>query len=118
MSKDQDDQQTIKLQQECNIYTISSVKEQILEAAGNSPDICLDLANVEQVDACFLQLLHATNNYLFEKKGNLELINIPEDLITLSDKTCTPLPSRESLNEQLGETAATEPASEDLPTES
>ncbi len=102
MSKDQEYPKNIKLQEECNIYTILSLKEQILDVAKDYPNICLDMSEVERIDACFLQLLHATNNYLYDKQGSLVLKNIPQELITLSEKTCTPLPSKELLQEQLG----------------
>ncbi len=99
MSKDQEGQQTIKLQEECNIYTILPLKEQLLEAASSCTNLCLDLSAVERVDACFLQLLHSTNLYLYDKGGELVLQNIPEDLVNLSDKILIPLPTKHLLDE-------------------
>ena len=97
------DQLTIKLQEECNIYTILPIKEQLIEAAASCTTLCLDLTDVERVDACFLQLLHSANLSLYEKGGELILQNTPEDLTNLSDKTLIPLPTRQLVEEMCSE---------------
>lgn len=101
MEKDQEGQINVALPSECNIYTINAVQEQISSTIKLCSKLTLDLASVEQVDACFFQLLHSASKSMANKNGEFLLINIPDDLVTLSEKIHAPLPSSETVNAPL-----------------
>ncbi len=100
MKKDQEGQIKVALPSECTIYTINAVQEQILSSIEHCSKLIIDLASVEQVDACFFQLLHSASKSLTNKNCELLLINIPDELATLSERIHAPLPSSEIDNAQ------------------
>jgi len=68
---------------DCTIYEVTALKEEILSVLSQSDIITLDLSNIVEFDACFIQLLLSTQVYAKQKNINLSISGATEALTTV-----------------------------------
>jgi anti-anti-sigma regulatory factor len=75
-SKVTDIMQTIILENECTIYEVAEKHQQIIERwPDQSQSITINLANVTEIDSCFIQLLMSCKKTALEKRAECYFIN-------------------------------------------
>jgi len=76
-------QQKIKLDAECTIYEVLEKHHKIIEQWKDlSEPFIIDMSAVEEIDNSFVQLLLSCKKTATMNDSNLELINIPETIMT------------------------------------
>lgn len=70
--------ETIQLADECTIYDVAELKEQIENVIERGASICFDLSNVMVLDAAVVQLLLSTKITLAEHDLNFNISTFSE----------------------------------------
>ena len=68
----------IKISGDCSIYEISSTHQQVMKSWKGDSALALDLSNVRDIDASFIQLLMSCKQTAEQKEQPFELLNVPE----------------------------------------
>ena len=79
----------IKLSGDCSIYEISSTHQQVMKSWKGDSALALDLSNVRDIDASFIQLLMSCKQTAEQKAQSFELLNVPEKASQMIEAMCS-----------------------------
>ena len=71
---------SLSLSGDCTIYEISEIHQQVLQAWKKKKGLTLDLSEVADIDASFMQLLLSCRQSAQQQQQLFELKNIPQQL--------------------------------------
>lgn len=96
--------ETIELTDECTIYDVAELKEQIQDIIERGVSICFDLSKINILDAAVVQLLLSTKIELAERKLSFNISALSEAALAfINNIYCQDLLAKNDLAECKGE---------------